>query len=148
MHSPKESKAQAQSKKKTFTAGKLLRRGTNLIEVMLALLIMSILLLGTSFMFVSGRQLVVDQKYYREAAQLAAQAFEDLKTANYDDIAVGEEEEEFTIGRDSYIRRVHIELTKTPTTELPKPCKAVTVTIEWSTGNTPHEANLMTYIGP
>jgi Tfp pilus assembly protein PilV len=124
-------------------------RGSTIIEVMLAVLIMVIAVIGVSSSFVSGRRFVVDQRYYQAAAQLASQKLEELKAAGYDNINTGQEEEELTVGQQPYLRRTQIVLTATPTTDVPKPCKKAAVTIQWTLyGLDVHEATLITYIGP
>jgi hypothetical protein len=116
---------------------------------MLAILILTIAFTGISSTYVSGRRFVVCQQYYQTAAQLASEKFEDLKTFSYDDIGVGEEEEEFSVDGQPYLRQTQIELTMDPTAEVPKPCKKVTVTIQWSLyGTDIRQASLVTYIGP
>jgi Tfp pilus assembly protein PilV len=125
------------------------RHGTSLVEVMLAILILIIAVIGVSSTYVSGRRELVKQRYYQAAAQLASQSIEELKATGYAGISEGQEEEEFTVNGLTYVRNTQTELTATPSTELPKPCKKVTVTITWScTGGDQHEARLVTYIGP
>jgi Tfp pilus assembly protein PilV len=125
------------------------RHGTSLVEVMLAILILIIAVIGVSSTYVSGRRELVKQRYYQAAAQLASQSIEELKATGYAGISEGQEEEEFTVNGLTYVRNTQTELTATPSTELPKPCKKVTVTITWScAGGDQHEARLVTYIGP
>jgi Tfp pilus assembly protein PilV len=134
------------------TAQKRRLCGSTLIEVMLAVLILVIALIGTSSTYVLGRRFVVSQRYCQAAAQLAAQKLEQLKAAGYDDpngaLDVGEYEEERTVGTQSYHRHTQIETTAAPTAEVPKPCKKVTVTILWSYVTDQHKVSLVTYIGP
>jgi Tfp pilus assembly protein PilV len=126
------------------------RHGTSLVEVMLAILILIIAVIGVASTYVSGRRELVNQRYYQAAAQLAAQSIEELKASDYAAIGEGEEEEELTVNGLTYVRSTKTELTAAPSTELPKPCKKVTVTITWSLvgGEDQHEARLVTYIGP
>jgi Tfp pilus assembly protein PilV len=126
------------------------RDGTSLVEVMLAVLILVIAVMGVSSTYVTGRRELVNQRYYQAAAQLASQSIEELKATGYAGISEGEEEEEFTVNGLTYVRTTLTELTATPSTEVPKPCKKVTVTIRWSRlgGGNQHEARLVTYIGP
>ena len=125
------------------------RHGTSLIEVMLAILILIIAVIGVSSTYVSGRRELVNQRYYQAAAQLAAQSLEELKATGYAGISEGQAVETFTVNGLAYVRSTHTELTATPSTEVPKPCKKVTVTITWSrAGGNRHEARLVTYIGP
>jgi Tfp pilus assembly protein PilV len=125
------------------------RHGTSLVEVMLAVLILVIAVIGVSTTYVSGRRELAKQRHYQAAAQLAAQSIEELKATGYAGIGEGEEEEEFTINDLTYVRNTQTELTATPSTEVPKPCKKVTVTITWSLAEgSQHQARLVTYIGP
>jgi Tfp pilus assembly protein PilV len=125
------------------------RHGTSLVEVMLAILILIIAVMGVSSTYVSGRRELVKQRYYQAAAQLASQSIEELKATGYAGITEGEEEEEFTVNGLTYLRSIHTELTAPPSAELPKPCQKVTVTITWSLpGRDQHQARLVTYIGP
>jgi Tfp pilus assembly protein PilV len=126
------------------------RHGTSLIEVMLAILILIIAVIGVSSTYVSGRRELVNQRYYQAAAQLAAQSIEELKAIGYAGISEGQAAETFTVNGLAYVRSTRTELTATPSTEVPKPCKKVTVTITWSCvgGGDRHEARLVTYIGP
>jgi Tfp pilus assembly protein PilV len=116
---------------------------------MVAALILVIALIGTSSTYVSGRWQIANQRYYRAAAQLASQKLEELKANGYDNINVGQDDEELTIGGLTYERRTQTVLTAAPSAEVPKPCKKATVTIRWSLrGENQHEARLVTYIGP
>lgn len=125
------------------------RHGTSLVEVMLAILILIIAVIGVSTTYVTGRRELVNQRYYQAAAQLAVQSIEELKAGGYASISDGEEEEEFTVNGLTYVRNVQTELTETPSAEVPSPCQKVTVTITWSlAGGDRHQARLVTYIGP
>ncbi len=124
------------------------RRGVTLIEVMLAVLILAIALIGTSSTYVTGRRFIVDQRYYRAAAQLASQKLEELEASSYDNIGDVNEVEDLSVDGLAYQRRTQTVLTATPTAEVPKPCKKATVTIVWSTAGCQHQARLVTYIGP
>ena len=117
---------------------------------MLAMLILVIAVIGVSSTYVSGRRELVNQRHYQAAAQLAAQSIEEAKAKGYAGISEGEEREEVSLNGLAYVRNTQTELTATPSTDLPKPCKKVTVTITWSYagGGDQHEARLVTYIGP
>jgi Tfp pilus assembly protein PilV len=122
--------------------------GLTLVEVMLAVLILIISLIGTSLTYVSGRRFLVGQQYYRAAVQLASQKLEELKASGYDNINEGEEEEEVSMNGLTYIRHTQIELTADPTAGVPMPCEKATVTIVWTLGADQHETQLVIYIGP
>jgi prepilin-type N-terminal cleavage/methylation domain-containing protein len=119
-----------------------------LIEVMLAIAIMTIALMGTSHVYVQARRFVVNQQYSRVAVQLAAQKIETLKAAGYDGIASSIPQQTLTLGGQSYLRQTQVSLTATPTPTLPKPCKKLMVTVQWSLGTSLHQVTLATSIGP
>jgi Tfp pilus assembly protein PilV len=119
-----------------------------MVEVMIAAIILVIALIGTSALFVSGRKQLINQQFYRAAAQLSSQKFEECKAEGYDNLDEGEYEENLSFNGVAYQRRTLTELTAEPSAEIPKPCKRVTVTIRWSIVNDQHEARLVTYIGP
>ena len=149
MHSIQGTRRGTQAKNAIIAVANERRRGVSLIEVMIAAAILVIALIGTSATYVSGRKQIVDQKYYRAAAQLASQKFEELKASGYAVINVGEQEEEISVEGLRYMVQTRIELTATPSVNIPKPCKRATVTISWSLHeNDQHEARLVTYIGP
>lgn len=70
-----------------------MRNGTSLAEVMVAVLIMVIVIIGSSVLFVAGRSQVSMQERNRVATELAAQKLEELKAGGYNDIVEGESEE-------------------------------------------------------
>jgi Tfp pilus assembly protein PilV len=123
-------------------------RGTSIVETMLAILILVIVLIGTSSMFVSGRRHLIHQRDYQAAAQLAAQKIEECKAIGYADLSEGAETEEISVNGLTYTINTQTVLTATPTSELPKPCKKVTVNITWSYSKDRHQASIVTYIGP
>jgi type II secretory pathway pseudopilin PulG len=125
------------------------KSGSALIELMLAITILIIVLLGTSSTYVSGRRQIVSQRYYQAAAQLASQKLEETKAAGYAGLAEGVEDEEITIYGIAFQRQTLIELTAEPTLEVPKPCLEATVTIQWTgTSQDQHQAQFVTYVGP
>ena len=125
------------------------RAGSALIELMLAITILIIVLLGTSTTYVTGRKQIVSQRYYQAAAQLSSQKLEETKAAGYAGLVEGEEDEELSLFGLTYQRHTVIELTAEPSTEAPKPCMKVTVTIQWTgTAGDQHEAEFITYVGP
>jgi type II secretory pathway pseudopilin PulG len=125
------------------------KTGSTLIEVMLAIAILIIALVGTSSTYVSGRGQISNQKHYQAAAYLASQKLEEIKAFNYLDINEGEEDETLSLYGISYQRHTEIVLTAAPTPALPKPCKKITVTIQWTGKATDeHTAKLVTYVGP
>jgi prepilin-type N-terminal cleavage/methylation domain-containing protein len=113
-----------------------------LIEVMTAILIVTIVIAGGSFLFVTGRNQVNLQKHYRAATQLAAQKLEELKAGSYDNIVVGDDSNSISLEDLSYTRGTHTTLNANP------PYKNVTVTVSWRQGNISRDVNLVTCIAP
>jgi len=112
-----------------------------LIEVMTAILIVTIVIAGGSFLFVTGRNQVNLQKHYRAATQLAAQKLEELKAGNYGDIVVGDTQDPPISLEDlSYTRSTH--------TVNAGSYKEVTVTVSWLQGNNSRNVSLVTFIAP
>jgi type II secretory pathway pseudopilin PulG len=125
------------------------RTGSALIELMLAITILIIVLLGTSTSYVSGRRQIVSQQHYQAAAELASQKLEEIKAVGYSGLAEGEQDEELPLYGRTYHRNTKIELTGVPSVDVPKPCKKVAVTITWAgMAQEPHEAKIVTYVGP
>jgi len=123
--------------------------GSTLIEVMLAIAILIIAIFGTSSSFVTGRKHIVGQQHYRAAAHLASQKIEEIKAIAYPDVNEIDADEELDLYGWNYNRNTKINLTSTPTADLPKPCKKVTVTIGWNgSAGDAHEVKLVTYVGP
>jgi Tfp pilus assembly protein PilV len=142
MHSPQIT----ESPKAVITINRY--RGMTMIEVMIAAAIIVIAVIGTMATFVSGRKFIIDQQYYREAAQLASQKFENLKADGYTKIVEGEHTEHEIFNGITYQIETLIEMSSAPSATIPKPCKRVTVTISWAVIKDNHKAVLVTYIGP
>jgi prepilin-type N-terminal cleavage/methylation domain-containing protein len=111
-----------------------------LIEVMTAILIVTIVIVGSSFLFVTGRSQVNLQKHYRAATQLAAQKLEELKAGNYSDIVVGDDSNSISLEDLSYNRNIH--------TVNAGSYKEVTVTVSWQQGHLERNVSLVTFIAP
>ncbi|MGA2093294.1 MAG: prepilin-type N-terminal cleavage/methylation domain-containing protein [Sedimentisphaerales bacterium] len=125
------------------------RRGSTLIEVMLAIAILIIAIFGTSSTFVTGRKFIVSQQHYQAAAHLASQKIEQIKANAYTDVNEMVSDEQVSMYGCNYTRNTQIQLTATPTANVPKPCKKVTVTIGWTgSAEDAHQVKLVTYIGP
>lgn len=117
--------------------------GFTLIEVMVAVLIITIVIAGGSFLFVAGRGQVALQKQYRAAAQLAAQKLEELKAGSYTDIVAGTTTySSVTLEGVSYSKSVETVDTGS--------YKQVTVTIGWTQGNgdNSRSVSMVTCIAP
>ena len=114
-----------------------------LIELMLAILILTIVIAGGSFLFVGGRSQINLQKHYRVATQLAAQKLEELKadnTVSYDSIVVGETEQSLSLEDLSYSRSTRIENVGL--------YKKARVTVRWGQIGNEHNVSLVTFIAP
>ena len=102
------------------------QRGTSLIEVMLAISILAIVVLGTAFFsFYTSGQIGLG-KQYRAALQLASQKMEQLRADNEIgiDITEGETSEEVSSGDLSYTRTTVVDDSGSN--------KEVTVTVSWT----------------
>jgi prepilin-type N-terminal cleavage/methylation domain-containing protein len=111
-----------------------------LIEVMTAILIVTIVIAGGSFLFVTGRGQVSLQKHYRAATLLAAQKLEELKAGAYSDIVVGDDSNSIPLEDLSYTRSTHAENAGS--------YKEVTVTVSWGPTGNAHNVSLVTFIAP
>lgn len=101
-------------------------KGASLIEIMLAISILAIVILGTAFFsFRTSGQIGVG-KQYLAACQLAGQKMEQLRADNEVGIGVtdGTTTEEVTSGDSSYTRTTVIEDSGS--------CKEVAVTVSWN----------------
>jgi Tfp pilus assembly protein PilV len=110
-----------------------------LIEVMLAVLIVTIVIIGGSLLFVTGRNQINIRKHYRAATYLAAQKLEELKAGSYGAIVVGDTQESVSLENESYNRSIHTEDTGS--------YKEVTVTVTWGPSNQ-YSVDLVTCIAP
>ncbi len=116
------------------------KRGVSLIEVMTAVLITAIVMLGGSMFFASSTGQINLREQYRAASRLASQKLEELKAVDYDTVAVGEVTDSVTLESSSYNRKV--------VTKDIGSYKEVTVTITWGTGSQQNNINLVTLIAP
>lgn len=116
---------------------------------MLAIAILIIVLFGTSTTYVSGRKQIAGQQYYRAAAQLASQKLEETKALGYSGLTESKQQEEATMYGIDYLINTQTELTDVPSSDVPKPCMKITVTIQWTgSAEDSHEAQFVTYVGP
>ena len=116
------------------------KKGTTLTEVLVAVLIFTIVLIGGSLSFSSGRSWIDLREKYRVALQLAAQKLEKLKAGSYYDIKESETEEYLSFGDLSYGRGTVIEDTGL--------YKEVTVTVFWKQIDKEHDVSLFTFVAP
>lgn len=102
------------------------QKGISLIEVMLAISVLAIVVLGTAFFSFHTSGQVGLGKQHRAALQLAGQKMEQLRADNEVgiDVTDGETSEQVTSGDLSYTRMMVVEDDGL--------CKEVTVTVSWS----------------
>ncbi|MFQ6066207.1 MAG: type II secretion system protein [bacterium] len=63
------------------------KRGTTLLELLIALFIIALVILGGGMFFFYGRVNIIREAHRRAALLVAGQRLEELKAANWDDIA-------------------------------------------------------------
>ena len=115
-------------------------RGVGLIEVVVAIMILVIVMIGGSLSFFHARNQVHLQKQSRAAVQLTSQKLEELKAANYDDIAAGDANENLALDDLSCRRKIEAELVGA--------YKKVKVTTTWTRKDREHSVSLVTFIAP
>ena len=115
-------------------------RGVGLIEVVVAIMILVIVMIGGSLSFFHARNQIHLQKQSREVVQLTSQKLEELKAANYEDIAVGEPDENLALDDLSCRRKIEAELVGA--------YKKVKVTTTWTRKDREHNVSLVTFIAP
>ena len=116
------------------------KKGVSLVEVMIAVLISSIVMLGGSFFFVASTGQINLREQYRAASRLASQKLEEVKAVDYDTVAEGEVNDSVTLQSSSYNRSV-------VTKDLGS-FKEITVNVNWGPVGQQHNINLVTVIAP
>jgi len=116
------------------------KKGTSLVEVITAALILAIVIIGGSLLFAAGKSQVELREQYRAASRLAAQKLEDAKAGNYDDIEKSATSESLSL-KDTYYSR------STVTKDLGL-YKQVDVTVQWGPVSREHNVSLVTLIAP
>lgn len=116
------------------------KKGVSLIEVMIAVLISAIVMLGGSFFFVASTSQIHLREQYRAASRLASQRLEEVKAVDYDTVVEGDVTDSVTLKNSSYNRSV-------VTKDLGS-LKEVTVTVNWGPVGQQHNINLVTFIAP
>ena len=116
------------------------RKGIGLIEVMVAILILSIVIIGGSLLFAQSRGQIHLRKNYRVAALLAAQKLEELKAGSYKDVETSETQESIPLEDLCYSRGIE--------TEDIGSYKKVKVTTYWEQMGNEHNVSLVTFIAP
>ncbi len=122
-----------------LTDGKL-KKGMSLIEVMFALLILLIVITGSSFLFAYGKGQISLRENYRSALQLAAQKLEQVKADDYDNIQEGETDENLSMGNFPCTVR-----TQTLDRGSYKNVQAI---VHWTQMGKMHNVSLVTFIVP
>lgn len=116
------------------------KKGTSLVEVMTAALILTIVVLGGSFFYVASTNQINLREQYRAASRLAGQKLEELKAGSYDDAAIGEVEDSLTLENSTYSRSV--------VTEDLGLYKKIVVTVNWGPAGMERNVSLVTLIAP
>ena len=116
------------------------KKGVSLVEVMIAVLISAIVMLGGSLFFVSSTGQIHLREQYRAASQLASQKLEELKGVDYSTVAEGEVQDSVTLENSSYSRSV--------VTQDLGLYKEITVTVNWGPAGQGNTTNLVTFIAP
>jgi len=116
------------------------KKGTSLVEVMAAVLISVIVILGGSFFYVASTNQINLREQYRAASRLASQKLEELKAGSYYTIVTGEVTDSVSLEDSSYSRN-------TITEDLGL-YKKVTVTVNWGAGVKQRNVSLVTLIAP
>ncbi len=116
------------------------RKGTSLVEVMTAVLISTIVMLGGSFFYVASTNQINLREQYRAASRLAGQKLEELKAGSYDAVTIGEVQDSLTLDNSTYSRSV--------VTEDLGLYKKVIVTVNWDAGGKQRNVSLATLIAP
>lgn len=110
-----------------------------LVEIMIAILIVTIVVAGGSYLFIVGRDQVNLQKHYRAATQLAAQRLEELKAGPYlTGVICGSDSN--TLEDETYTRDVNVVDSGS--------YKEVTVNVHWQQGHLTRNVSLVTVIAP
>jgi len=116
------------------------KKGTSLVEVMTAALILAIVMLGGSFFYVASTNQINLREQYRAASRLAGQKLEELKAGSYDDVTIGELKDSLTLENSTYSRNV-------VTKDLGL-YKKVAVTVNWGPVGMERNVSLVTLIAP
>jgi type II secretory pathway pseudopilin PulG len=117
------------------------RKAMTLVEVMIAVLVLVIMILGSVFLFAYGSGHITQSKNFRVATELASQKLELFRAINnYGDINNVQADEVITMSDATFNRRT--EVTDVP--EVDPLYKKVKVTVQWSTGGRAREVELNT----
>jgi len=115
-------------------------KGMTLIETAVSILILSIVIIGVSFVFVYGTNQIHLRNSYRVATLLACQKIEQYKAGNYSDITEGASSEEIALADVLYTRTVN--------TQFFANFKQVDLSISWERMNKQCDISVTTLIAP
>ncbi len=116
------------------------KKGTSLVEVMVAALILAIVILGGSYFYVGSTNQINLREQYRAASRLAGQKLEELKAGSYDAVTIGDVQDSLTLENSTYSRSV--------VTENLGLYKKVVVTVNWGPAGMGRNVSLVTLIAP
>ncbi len=116
------------------------KKGISLVEVMVAVLISTIVILGSSFFFVASSNQINLREQYRAASRLASQKLEELKAGSYDDIATSVTNESLSLEKTPYSRSID--------TEDLGLYKKIIVTVNWNGVGKQRNVSVATLIAP
>jgi len=116
------------------------KKGITLVEVMVAVFISAIVMLGGSFFYVASTGQIHLREQYRAACRLAGQKLEESKAGSYDAVTIGEVKDNLSLEDTSYSRSV--------VTEDLGLYKQVRVTVNWGPVGKEHNVSLVTLIAP
>jgi len=117
-----------------------LKKGMTLIEVMFAITIILIVILGNSYLTAYGKGQISLRENYRSALQLACQKLEQIKADDYYNIEEGEFSEDLSVG--------NLNCTLSTLTTDCNSYKNVRTVVSWTKGGTPYNVSLVTLIVP
>jgi len=109
-----------------------------LVEVMLAILVLTIVVMGGSFLYVCGSGHITLSKNYRVATELAAQKLEDFRADNAINIDIPKDaneilDETIPLGGVTFTRSTVVEIPTDP--NYAGSFKNVRVTVQWGVDN-------------
>ena len=85
------------------------KKGMTLIEVLLAVLICAIVIIGGSLLFIRGKSIISLQEQHRLALHLTVQKVEELKTTDYFEIPTGSTQADFDFEEHTYTRTMVVD---------------------------------------
>ena len=117
-----------------------LKKGMSLIEVMFALLILLIVILGNSYLTAYGKGQISLRENYHSALQLACQKLEKIKADDYYNIQEGETNENLSLGSLPCTVNTQIQDSNS--------YKNVTTIVRWTQMGKQRDVRLVTSIAP